>query len=200
MKTYTHPPKTAAIRFFAQFLLFTLIFPLLTACATYKIVDGNLTINDGVKYIDVNEFENKQLISVTIPNSVTSIGNYAFAHNQITNIIIPNGVTSIGDYAFAYNQLTNIKIPDGVTLIGDYAFIKNKLTNVTIGKSVNMIGASAFSGNDMLNSITFQGTINFRGIGTDSFPGDLKEKYLAGGIGTYTTTAPVNNNSKWSKK
>jgi len=28
----------------------------------------------------------------------------------------------------------------------------------------------------------------------------LQEKYLAGGIGTYTTTAPVNENSKWTKK
>jgi len=33
-----------------------------------------------------------------------------------------------------------------------------------------------------------------------SFNGDLHEKYLAGGIGTYTTTAPVNNKSIWKKK
>jgi len=30
--------------------------------------------------------------------------------------------------------------------------------------------------------------------------GDLREKYLAGGIGTYTTTAPVNDFSKWTKQ
>lgn len=45
---------------------------------------------------------------------------------------IPNSVTSIGDYAFAgcYN-LTSIKIPDSVTSIGDYAFLWcDNLTNV----------------------------------------------------------------------
>ena len=64
------------------------------------------------------------LISVTIPNSVKSIGNYAFyGCSGLTSIEIPNSVTSIGKEAF-YNcsSLTSIVIPNSVISIGDWAF------------------------------------------------------------------------------
>ncbi|MDC0048141.1 leucine-rich repeat protein [Verrucomicrobia bacterium] len=60
----------------------------------------------------------------TIPDGVTSIGDYAF--NECTNlrsITIPDSVTSIGDFAFKYcTALTSITIPDSVTSIGERAF------------------------------------------------------------------------------
>ncbi len=63
------------------------------------------------------------LTSVTIPNSVTSIGEYAFYSTLLTSIIIPNSVTSIGSSAFEdCTSLTSITIPDSVTSIGDRAF------------------------------------------------------------------------------
>jgi hypothetical protein len=61
---------------------------------------------------------------VTIPNSVTSIGNYAFGGcHSLTSIIIPNSVTSIEIDAFrSCTGLTSVTIPDSVTNIGDNAF------------------------------------------------------------------------------
>jgi hypothetical protein len=64
----------------------------------------------------------------------------------------------------------------------------------------------AFAGCTNLASVTFQGTIGRYSIGGGedygypTFNGDLKNKYLAGGIGTYTTTAPVGRNSSWTKQ
>ena len=60
------------------------------------------------------------LTSVTIPSSITSLGEGAFMYcSGLTNITIPSSVTSIGDYAFNYcTSLTNITIPNGVTSIG----------------------------------------------------------------------------------
>ncbi|MCQ2129649.1 MAG: leucine-rich repeat domain-containing protein, partial [Bacteroidaceae bacterium] len=64
------------------------------------------------------------LTSITIPNSVTTIGDFAFAScGSLTSITIPNSVTTIGDYAFyGCGSLTSITIPNSVTTIGNHAF------------------------------------------------------------------------------
>jgi hypothetical protein len=95
-------------------------------------------------YIDVG----CPLISVTIPNSVTSIGANAFySCVNLTNVTLGNGVTSIGVSAFAGTRLTSITIPNSVTSIGANAFYNCvNLTNVTLGNGVTSIGVSAFAG------------------------------------------------------
>jgi hypothetical protein len=65
-----------------------------------------------------------RLTSITIPNSVVSIGYEAFATcTSLTRVTIPNSVTSIGEDAFYdCSSLTSITIPASVTSIGEYAF------------------------------------------------------------------------------
>ena len=97
------------------------------------------------------------LTSITIPNSVTSIGGYAFEGcSGLTSITIPDSVTSIGYYAFSdCSGLTSIAIPDSVTSIGSYAFLGcSGLTSITIPDSVTSIGDWAFEGCSGLTSIT----------------------------------------------
>ena len=56
-------------------------------------------------------YKRQSLVSVTIPNSVTSIGGYAFySCDNLTSITIPNSVTSIGDGAFEDCNLSLIHI------------------------------------------------------------------------------------------
>jgi len=64
------------------------------------------------------------LTSITIPNSVTTIGGYAFyGCTGLTSVIIPNSVTTIEHYAFSgCSGLPSITIPNSVTTIGDNAF------------------------------------------------------------------------------
>jgi hypothetical protein len=73
------------------------------------------------------------LESITIPDSVTSIGSWTFYNcTSLTSVTIGDSVTSIGADAFSgCTSLTSVTIPDSVTTIGSYAFSDcTGLTNV----------------------------------------------------------------------
>ncbi len=107
----------------------------------------------------------------TIPNSVIRIENNAFAGccSSLTSITISNSVTTIGDWAFALCQgLTSITIPNSVTTIGKSAFYQcSGLTSVTIGNSVTRIGDDAFYKCTVLTSVTIPNSV--KTIGDDAF-------------------------------
>ena len=101
-------------------------------------------------------FYNCMLISIEIPNSVTSIGNYAFGDcNNLISITIPESVTSIGNYAFyGCFGLTSAIIGNSVTSIGDYAFSNcSSLTSITIPNSVTKIKNGVFEDCKYLSSV-----------------------------------------------
>ena len=88
------------------------------------------------------------MTSVTIPNSVTSIGGVAFyGCSGLTSVTIPNSVTSIGGGAFSgCSGLTSITIPNSVTFIGIATFAGcSSLTSIIIPNSVTSIGNYAFA-------------------------------------------------------
>lgn len=92
---------------------------------TSSIIIPDTISNKQVSFIDNSAFENNsKIVSITIPDSVTSIGWGAFyGCTGLTSVTIGNSVTSIGGYAFTgCTGLTNITIPDSVKYIGDSAF------------------------------------------------------------------------------
>ena len=99
--------------------------------------------------------------SYTIPDGVTSIGDYTFYDSGLTSVTIPDSVTTIGDSAFSNSpSLTTITIPDSVTSIEGSAFwYCTNLTSVTIGNSVNSIGSMAFGNCTSLTTVTIPDSV-----------------------------------------
>ena len=98
------------------------------------------------------------MTSLTIPSSVTSIGESAFEYcRSLTSLTIPSSVTSIGGSAFqGCSGLTSLTIPSSVTSIDWYAFQGcSGLTSLTISSSVTSIGESAFSGCSSLTNLYY---------------------------------------------
>lgn len=89
------------------------------------------------------------LTTVTIPDSVTSLGEYAFQENDLTSVTIGDGLTTISDEAFYANLITSIQFGSSVQVIGESAFEYNKLTTLTIPDTVTDIMNDAFNNNSL---------------------------------------------------
>lgn len=105
----------------------------ITNSSELDLTDYGLTIIDSdkdrfcIRGNELVKFRDMDLdygASITIPEGVTSIGNFAFEDCiRMTNITIPEGVTSIGYGAFSgCEDLESVTIPDSVESIGDCAF------------------------------------------------------------------------------
>lgn len=114
------------------------------------------------------------ILTISIANTITSIGNYAFAQcRRIISVSIGTGVTSIGSYAFSgCTLLSGVTTPNGVTTIGEAAFYNcSNLSYVSIPSSVTSLGSQAFYGCTKLTSISIPNSVTKLGTYTLSGSG-----------------------------
>ena len=153
---------------------------------SYDIATGELVISGAghmrdYQYISDSPFYKSNIKSVVINYGITTIGDYAFGEcTSLESVTIPDSVTSIGCFAFyntgyyndtsnwtngvlyidnhlikANSSITSCSIKDGVKTIASFAFSGcTLLANITIPSSVINIGDSAFSGCTSLTDIT----------------------------------------------
>jgi len=195
------PDKPIKVAMKANNAMFKGIAEVLRNAGKYVSLDlsgSPLTEIPSGAFYDYDEGGCGTLVGITIPNGVTSIGSWAFQGcTSLASVTIPNGVTEIGGLAFkGCASLASVTIPNSVTEIGSEAFQRcTSLASVTIPNSVTSIFRDAFLFCGSLTSVTFQGTFYILDY---AFDGDLEDKYLAGGIGTYTR--PNGESRTWTKQ
>ena len=140
---------------------------------------NSVTVGDEVEMIPQGFVKSSLIVSIALPNSLTTIGEEAFFDcARLTDIVIPDSVTDIKDYTFykctsltsvtlgnsvktvgvsAFENcsaLTGILIPDAVTTIEDYAFSGcGRLTSIALGSGVARIGRLIFYGCSQLTDV-----------------------------------------------
>ena len=141
---------------------------------------------DGVSVVAIGTraFSEKNLISVTIPGSVTSIGESAFFWcRSLKNVTLSSGLKTIGKGAFSYSMLTGITIPGSVTDIGAYAFSScEDLSSVTLPGGLKVIKQNTFFYCESLGRITIPGTVEEIGEGAFQYCAALTGVVLPGGL------------------
>ena len=136
-------------------------------CGYKKQLSGDVEIPSKVKGYTVTgigsgAFEECSLISIKIPNTVTSIGYMAFYNSEwLIAVDVPNSVTSIEKRAFSgCKSLTSVVIPNSVTSIEFMAFYGCKsLTSVVIPNTVTSIKYCAFNGCKSLTSVVIPNSV-----------------------------------------
>ena len=136
-----------------------------------------VVLPEGLTFIGQKAFEQSGL-SINLPSTVITIGDYAFSGCRINGEALPQGLTSIleGVFMNCYfsGGMENMVIPEGVTAIGKKAFAGcSNLVEVVIPEGVTGIGEGAFESCDYLDEVSIPDSVTFIGLDAFSYCGSL---------------------------
>lgn len=118
-----------------------------------------------------NTFQESGIVSVVIPENITSVGQYAFYNcKSLKTVTMHDGVTSIGSKIFQYSTIEEFTVPMGVTNIPQDCFHGcTSLTTVTMGDGVTSMAGYIFNGCTALTSVRLSDNITT--VSTYTFSG-----------------------------
>ena len=111
--------------------------------------------SDGsIDYTTLNSYAGKNIDSLIIPSTITTLGQRAFDDVGGTELIVPSIVKTIDYACFTNSLIQNIVLEEGVRNIAGSAFWQCSVSHVTIPSSVGKIGENAFYSTPNLKTIT----------------------------------------------
>lgn len=178
----------------------------------------NITLSEGLQSIEANAFRGTTALkNIQLPTTLTNIGGYAFMNSGLVTVKIPDSVTSVGHGVFkealslktavlsakqaaisnsmfsGARSLTNVTIPDAINLIESNAFNDTNLIEVTIPRGITngeQLRGEAIS-TTSLEKITFTSALQEPEIYNNVFVQPKKKGYIfKGWLGS--------NNTKYS--
>ena len=108
---------------------------------------ANTTVNipEGIKYISYEAFKNQtNLVGVTLPSTLLSIGRYAFYGCSLNEVKIPTDITEIGERVFYWNNISKLTIPSTVNKLQSNAFGDNPIEELTIEDSEQALSIDGY--------------------------------------------------------
>lgn len=138
-----------------------------------KNVSGKVVIPEAiegyeVKWISSYAFSScKNITEITIPDSVTEIGNSAFSGcTSLAEIVIPDSVTEIGEFAFSgCTALLKVVLSKNMTAIEAQTFSGcSSLESIIIPEGVTKIGTRSKSEDSMFDGAAFYGCTSLKEI------------------------------------
>lgn len=144
-----------------------------------------LVVSEGITEIGNSIFERcSNMTMASFPNTLKRIGKRAFfqfSDGGLTTLQIPSSVDTIGDEAFANQSMVTVTLPETLTTLGTYLFQSadalqsvrvecaeipafcfvrcKKLNQMTISKNVKKIGANSVNYCTLLDTITYEGSL-----------------------------------------
>ncbi len=123
-------------------------------------------------------FRYSAITDVTFADGITELPDRLFyAAGELTDVTIPDTVTKIGNHCFEGTNIESIDIPDNVTTLGQYAFADcDNLYAVTIGSGITKLSYYCFSRCDVLQNVVIPDTVTSLETGVFSESGLCYQK------------------------
>ncbi len=160
---------------------------------------GSYSIPDGVTKIGDYSFAFSKLPTIDL-DGVEAVGAYGFAYSRLESLTVPDSVTSIGAASFTYNSyLTTLTLGKSLKTVTTGAFSDCPLLKeIAVPAGLESIGMDAFSGSSGLERLVFEENSTllsiacrafaYSGISAVEFPASLiqigSEAFMASGIRT----------------
>ena len=130
-----------------------------------ETLSGDIVIPESISYDENNysvvratngAFQNTDITGITLPNSITSLGNSCFKLcNKLTSVKLPDNITSLGDETFmTCSKLSSINITNTLTSLGEFCLAFCNITKLTLPNSITNLGNNCFQSCENLETIT----------------------------------------------